>query len=193
VPARIAQAADLARTPWKNGGGTTAEIAAFPDGSSLQAFGWRVSMADVESDGPFSIFSGIDRTLIVMEGNGIELAVGDVTHVLDGVSPRLSFPGDERTLARLLSGPIRDLNVMTRRGVFEHRARIVKAGSTWPLNDACAAFVVAMDAALDVTIGDSRHSLQALDTLILKETQAMIELSGNGRAVLIEIAPDVST
>ena len=72
--ARVIRNEDLVRVPWKNGGGTTAEVAAFPEGSGFETFGWRISMADVASDGPFSLFPGIDRTLIVVEGDGIELA-----------------------------------------------------------------------------------------------------------------------
>jgi environmental stress-induced protein Ves len=46
--------------PWKNGGGETTEIAVFPDGAGLSDFDWRVSMARVDGDGPFSSFPGIE-------------------------------------------------------------------------------------------------------------------------------------
>ena len=59
--------------PWKNGGGTTAEIAAFPDGAGFNAFDWRISLAEVASDGPFSAFPGIDRTLMLVEGARLAL------------------------------------------------------------------------------------------------------------------------
>ena len=61
---------------WKNGGGETAEIAVSPPGAALDAFDWRLSMAKVETDGPFSAFPGIDRTLAILEGEGIRLSVG---------------------------------------------------------------------------------------------------------------------
>jgi environmental stress-induced protein Ves len=189
---RLIRASDLVRVPWKNGGGTTAEIAAYPEGSGFETFGWRISMADVASDGPFSIFPGIDRTLIVLEGDGIELDVEGVPFRLDRQAPRLSFAGDDRTTGRLLSGPIRDLNVMTRRGQFTHRTRIMDSGVTVLFDDTCAAFIVAIDAAFDVIVEDKIHSLQALDTLYLEPTQDMIQIAGTGRALLIEIAPEVS-
>ncbi len=63
------------RMPWKNGGGVTVEIAVHPQGASVDDFDWRVSMATVASHGPFSIFPGIDRTLSVLEGDGILLDV----------------------------------------------------------------------------------------------------------------------
>ena len=190
MAARVARNADLVRVPWKNGGGTTAEVAAFPDGAGFDAFGWRISMADVESDGPFSAFPGIDRTLIVVEGNGIELDVEGVSYLLDGPSAALSFSGDDTTAGRLLSGPIRDLNVMTRRGQFRHRTRLVESGVALLADDTSAAFILALENAFDVTLDGTIHALGRLDALVLEATQDLIGLSDNGRAILVEIAPE---
>ena len=141
MAARVIRNADLVRVPWKNGGGTTAEVAAFPEGSTFETFGWRISMADVASDGPFSAFPGIDRTLIVVEGDGIELDVEGIVYPLDAANPKLSFSGDDITTGRLLSGPIRDLNVMTRRGSVpaSDALRADRAWRCWP-RTTCAAF-----------------------------------------------------
>ena len=189
---RVIRSGDLVRIPWKNGGGTTAELAAFPEGSGFDAFGWRISMADVASDGPFSTFPGIDRTLIVLEGNGIELDVEGVPYRLEGALAKLSFAGDDATLGRLLSGGIRDLNVMTRRGRFTHRTRTVRSGVMLLSEDACAAFVTAVEASLDVFVGDVVHSLHPLDTLALDPGSEMIQLSGTGQSILVEIVPEDS-
>ena len=114
---RILRAQDHRSMPWKNGGGVTTEIAAFPEGSDLETFEWRVSIARVENDGPFSRFEGVDRTLVVLEGNGIDLAIEDCEPVLlrCGSTP-FAFPADAPTEGRLADGPILDLNVMARRG-----------------------------------------------------------------------------
>jgi environmental stress-induced protein Ves len=189
---RVVRNADLVRVPWKNGGGTTAEVAAFPEAAGFDAFGWRVSMADVASDGPFSAFPGIDRTLIVVEGAGLELDVEGASYRLDASSPKLSFSGDDATIGRLLAGPIRDLNVMTRRGRFRHRTRFVESGVALLAESTGTAFIVAFDGSFDVTLEGEIHSLQVLDALILDGTQDLIQLSGNGRAILVEIAPDIS-
>jgi environmental stress-induced protein Ves len=192
MEARVIRNHDLVRVPWKNGGGTTAEIAAFPEGSGFETFGWRVSMADVASDGPFSLFPGIDRTLIVIEGDGIELDVEGIAHSLDTASPKLSFSGDDITAGRLLSGPIRDLNVMTRRGQFRHRTRFVEAGVALLSEDTSVAFLVPLDGPFDVTLDSTIHSLSTLDTLMLEATQDLIQLSGAGRAILVEVAREAS-
>ncbi len=121
---RILRAAEGRRTPWKNGGGETVEIAVHPPGAGFDAFDWRVSTALVSADGPFSAFSGVDRTLAVLTGAGLELAVGgDAPLRLTPASAPFSFPADAPCAGRLVGGPVTDLNVMTRRGRFTHAVR----------------------------------------------------------------------
>ena len=74
---RLLTPADYRPMPWKNGAGRTTEIAAHPAGAALDAFAWRVSIADVERDGPFSRFPGIDRTIVLLDGAGMRLACPD--------------------------------------------------------------------------------------------------------------------
>ncbi|MET7485699.1 HutD family protein [Streptomyces sp. NPDC005538] len=101
--------------PWKNGGGVTREIAAWPEGSGMDDFGWRVSLAEVGADGPFSAFPDVDRTLTVVEGAGMDLTVDGTRHLVNTrYSPR-DFRGDVPTDCRLLDGPVVNLNVMWRR------------------------------------------------------------------------------
>jgi environmental stress-induced protein Ves len=111
---RIIRAGALLAVPWKNGGGVTREVAVWPPGAGFDGFDWRLSMADITQDGPFSVLPGVDRTLIVMEGAGL---------VLEGVAPRplnagdrADFPGEAAVTGHLTAGPVRDLNLMLRRG-----------------------------------------------------------------------------
>jgi environmental stress-induced protein Ves len=96
--------------PWKNGRGVTEQILVEPEGAPIDAFAWRVSTAIVSEGGEFSAFSGCERVLVVIEGDGLSL---------DGVPvPPLAphrFSGDDVTRAELASGPIRDFNVIARR------------------------------------------------------------------------------
>ena len=127
---RIIRAADCRIMPWKNGGGTTTEIAVSPEGASLADFDWRISMAHVGQDGPFSSFPGIDRTLSVLTGAGITLAFGDGERVrLDRSSAPYPFAADRVVDGVLVDGAIDDLNVMSRRGRWRHRVeRLSGAG-----------------------------------------------------------------
>lgn len=145
---KLLRAADRRTMPWKNGGGSTAEIISRPEGAGLDAFDWRVSIATVESDGPFSVFPGIDRTLAMIEGAGIELAVEGRPPVSMGWGgePAL-FPGDVAASAKLRRGPIRDLNVMSRREAFTHRMVQVESREV--------RFTAGVETALLVAIGGS--------------------------------------
>ena len=106
----------LRAAPWKNGGGVTREIAAFPAGSDTSNFTWRVSVADIDAGGPFSTFPGVDRNLVLLSGKGMEL-VQDDGKVYQLAQPLdiASFAGEAAISARLFDGPTRDLNVMVRR------------------------------------------------------------------------------
>lgn len=105
---RTVRMADLKITPWKNGGGVTREIAALRIGGVLA---WRLSMADVASDGPFSNFTGLARILTVLEGNGMDLnSPNGSLAALYGAPVR--FDGGLSVECRLRDGPVRDLNLM---------------------------------------------------------------------------------
>ncbi|WP_288429002.1 HutD family protein [uncultured Agrobacterium sp.] len=118
----VLRASDHKRMPWKNGGGETVEIVVFPPHATVEDFDWRISMATAASDGPFSIFPQIDRTLSILDGKGISLAIDGVGPVLLTTSSEpLSFAADVPVDATLEDGTITDLNVMTRRGKFSHR------------------------------------------------------------------------
>jgi environmental stress-induced protein Ves len=115
----------LRAAPWKNGGGVTREVAAHPAGSDTSNFTWRVSVADIDAGGPFSTFPGIDRTLVLLGGKGMELVQDDgVTYPLKAPLDMARFAGETAISARLFDGPTRDLNVMVRR---EHGSATVQA------------------------------------------------------------------
>ena len=118
--------ASLPATPWKNGGGTTQEIACWPAGAGLEDFGWRVSIARIAQAGPFSRFAGIDRSIMLLEGDGVRLrsADGAIDHRLDAPHRPFAFSGDIALDCTLLGGASSDFNVMTRRGAW----RVSKIG-----------------------------------------------------------------
>jgi len=106
--------AELKATAWKNGGGSTRNVVASPAGSGPAHFDWRVSIAEVAADGPFSAFPGVERVIMLVDGAEMVLDVDGVTHWLEPFDV-LAFPGEATTLCRVPSGPTRDLNLMTRR------------------------------------------------------------------------------
>ena len=127
---------DYREMPWKNGGGSTTEMAVFPEGASMDEFVWRLSAAQVNHDGPFSIFTNIDRSLAILSGNSLSLtgAFKDDAHdhsssvELTQTSTPFRFAGDIDVMGSLPNGPIRDLNLMTRRNVCAHYMQRLLAG-----------------------------------------------------------------
>ena len=121
----ILRAKDYKRMPWKNGGGETQEIAVFPQSASVGDFDWRISMATVASDGPFSLFPEIDRIITIIDGDAITLSIeGRDPALLDQSSEPYAFPGDVTTSGQLRNGTIADLNLMVRRGLPHSVVRI---------------------------------------------------------------------
>ena len=114
---RLIRASDITPVPWKNGGGTTRQIAIFPEDASLDTFVWRVSAADVGQAGPFSLFPGIDRFIVVTHGESMVLAdAADQSRRGLRRGEPFAFAGEAVLSAELPTGPIRDFNLMVRRG-----------------------------------------------------------------------------
>ena len=98
--------------PWKNGGGVTREIVCLPPGAGMNDFDWRVSIAHIASDGPFSAFPGIDRVITLLSGGGVHLLGddGQVDHPLDTPLAPFAFAGEAAIHAHLLAGDCHDFN-----------------------------------------------------------------------------------
>lgn len=104
-------------TPWKNGGGATRELACWPPGSGADDFDWRVSVATIAKSGPFSVFPGVDREIMLLDGDGVHLQAQDCRfgHTLDQRWQPLAFAGDAAIDCALLGGMSTDFNLMLRR------------------------------------------------------------------------------
>lgn len=184
---RILRAADYRVMPWKNGGGETTEIAAFPDGAGLDAFDWRVSMARVATDGPFSLFPGIDRTLSLLEGEALTLSFeGRSSVVLAAATPPYAFPGDVAVSGLLTDGSVVDLNVMTRRGRWRHHVQRVTLENPHPLPRlGDLMLVIAAQDGVAVTGDAGTETLMARDTAIVDEKA--VHLAADGPAVVYTV------
>jgi environmental stress-induced protein Ves len=125
--------------PWKNGQGVTHEIAREP--ATGESFLWRLSIAEVAADGDFSLFSGVDRTISLIQGAGMEL---DFTEApgrrIDRPFRPFDFSGDWHCRCRLIDGPIRDFNLMVDRARVKAETSVLRPG----------------DGPLEADIGDGR-------------------------------------
>ena len=109
--ALLIRADDAAPQPWRNGGGVTRELLAWPTAGEWRV---RISVADIETDGPFSAYPGVSRWFAVLKGAGVELNVDGALHRVTRNAAPLAFAGDATTTCRLIDGPTRDLNLMLR-------------------------------------------------------------------------------
>lgn len=186
----LLRARDYHRMPWKNGGGETAEIAISPTGASLDTFDWRISMAPILEDGPFSRFDGVDRSLTIVDGAGLRLSIGEAPPVdVTRHSAPLAFAADVATTADLIDGPILDLNVMTRRDrMTQTVARVVTAEPIAFAVNATAAALVCIDGAARVATVRGDIELQRLDTLLADDTRGEAwTVTGRPNATLVRI------
>jgi len=140
--------------PWKNGGGSTTELLVDPPGATLAGgFRWRLSTATVAASGPFSAFPGVDRTLLLLSGRGMELDHGPHGRVrLAGPLEPVRFPGEWATFGRLLDGPCVDFNVMCARDQARHEVTILRPGRVpSPLREAPTVLVYCVSGGAAVT------------------------------------------
>ena len=175
---------EAAAMPWRNGGGVTRELLAWPSASD---WALRISVAEVARDGPFSQFPGVQRWFAVLSGSGVRLTVaGEVRELTAGSTPFL-FDGGADTVCQLLAGPTQDFNLMLRRGTARlhrlggsHRA-LCKAGTLVAAYSQQGTTVIRCGAAL-IEIPPNTLAWRILDS------QGQLELSGEN-ALWMEIAP----
>ena len=122
----IIRHSDLAVSRWANGAGTTRQVAAEPEGSTIDSFDWRVSIADVVGECAFSAFPGIDRTILLVEGRVMVLAINGVECRLEPLAP-VRFGGEADVRCSVPDGPTRDLNIMCRRGEWWASVEVLDA------------------------------------------------------------------
>ena len=111
-------------TPWRNGGGTTRELVAWPDSVAWQ---WRASVAEVLQPGPFSSFAGVQRWFAVLQGDGVCLTIDGQQHSLTVNDEPLAFAGACLTTCALLGGATKDFNLMVKGSASARMLRV--AGS----------------------------------------------------------------
>ena len=100
---QLIRLADAVASPWRNGGGVTRELAAWPAGSA--DWTWRISVAEVATSGPFSRFEGVQRWFAVLSGNGVSLQMPGAEHRLTAASEPLEFDGAVAVDCRLHRRP----------------------------------------------------------------------------------------
>jgi len=188
---RVIPANEYRRERWRNGAGWTREIIASPAPGDWH---WRMSIAEIEQDAPFSLFPGIDRELVLLAGNGLRLRFADgEVRELHPPHERLRFAGERAVGGELLDGPTQDFNLMWRREAYDaelwHRPLVgpmvifAEPGTTWAVHLLAGHARFADDSGLS--------PLAAGDTALLEAGGQRLRhvLEGGGEAILIRLQP----
>jgi environmental stress-induced protein Ves len=188
---RILRNSDYPSRPWKNGGGTTRDIIVSPPGASLEEFDWRLSLAQVDRDGPFSRFDNVDRTLVLLTG-AMTLYEPDRRIELIRGEP-VEFPGESVIEAALTGGSTLDFNVMTRRGRTQHSVR--REEFTARTNLASSKGTTLILFALEDGLRVEGESLSVYDTVVI-DAHSVGVIAGRDRVAalivrIVDIRPNV--
>ena len=194
VDTQVVPAASQRRERWRNGAGWTREIfAARDDGDASDAWRWRLSIAEIDADAPFSAFPGIDRELVLLSGNGLRLRFAD-GEAVELLPPHdsLRFAGERALSGELVDGPTTDFNLMWRRDAVDARLwRRPLVGPMVLFVDPGTAWVVHMLAGR-ATFGATQSvpPLAAGDTALLaaRDGRTRYTLEGGGEALVIRIS-----
>lgn len=184
-PFKIYSPQSFQTLPWRNGLGSTVELLAETPNKN-EAFSWRLSIASVANDGPFSDFSGYDRTLLLLEGSGITLnKPNGIFKVLNSSLDYANFKGEDLIDATLHNGPIKDFNIMTLRSICTSSVTAIDETSESLLNINADKLIVYSIKPVNIQIGleasislEANHLLQfnyyINNTMILDKTQAIV-------------------
>lgn len=171
---------------WQNGGGITHQLCRQDDEQGLL---WRLSIAEVASDGPFSRFDNIDRIIMLLTGGGISLhGAGAKPQVLDTPLMPFSFAGETPIHCTLLNGPVRDFNLMTRRAAVQADLKVLtidRTQRTLALSAQTLLYVAA--GSVDAVLGTEHITLEAQHTLRLSNESRSLHLRSGASATVIFI------
>lgn len=179
------------RSGWRNGGGTTVELAVSPPAADAGSdFNWRVSMADVAQSGPFSRFPGVDRVIVLVRGPSMTLHDDQrATELLPFET--FEFDGNADITCEV-EGPCRDLNVMTRRGRASANVEVVSASSRTDVAPSAGSpiLIVGLEGSPRLVGDGIVLRLEAGDTVTSDES---VELDGGGRVAVVRISVPPAT
>lgn len=182
------RAKDYPRMPWKNGGGFTEEITR-DAGDGLEGFGWRLSIADIEASGGFSTFTGYQRIITVLQGDGMRLTVdGQPSRPLLPFDP-YAFSGESQVNCLLLGGAIRDFNLIYAPQRYRARLQWYNGGNRL-FSAASTVLIFSGQAQLQVSVdGQQQSPLGLYDCLQLTGNDRLLEVNVLGLGCVIELTP----
>ncbi|RQP24602.1 HutD family protein [Albitalea terrae] len=172
--------------PWKNGAGRTRELAVHPRDAGMDDFEWRMSLAEVAADAPFSAFPDVDRCIVLLRGAGMHLRSEDgrLDQRLGEPLEPFHFSGDAALHATLIDGPSSDFNVMTRRGRW--RADVTPLSDTHDASACAAALLLCRSGEATISMpGDAPRNLQSGQAALWRHDAPALHIAPSFAATLL--------
>lgn len=181
--------AGLSPVPWKNGGGSTIEIAIGPPDAGFDNFDWRVSLATIAEDGAFSQFPGVDRTLALVDGHGMTLQIDGEPLLVTDLEPVAAFDGASMVEAKLNRGPTTDFNVMTRSDRCYHQfgRRVLSGPSRFVARADVTVLFLAEGDSLELSSDDERVGMVRYDAVVLDPDTMWTLEAGQATIFIVDI------
>ena len=152
---------------WKNGAGFTLEIARSQGEGDFE---WRISMADVTTSGPFSLFLNKQRIISVLDGQGMVLHVDDLPAKNLKQGDIFAFHGESQVQSELVNGAIRDLNLIYDPAKFHARfQRLNDAAEQAFISSADLIFIFNLGSETEVNVDDHSFQIAANGTLKIEK------------------------
>ena len=153
------------RTPWKNGGGVTVDIAF--DGDV-----WRFGRTPITTAGPFSDYTGFDRLQVLVAGSGLVLQTPSGEIDVRRPFQPVRFAGETPIVSCLEGGPVEVVNLIGQRSRVRLDLRILDEGRTRSLGAGIhIAYCPAGRAIL--RLGGQDHALQADGSLRIEDVDGI--------------------
>jgi environmental stress-induced protein Ves len=162
---------------WKNGGGITHQLARSDDSLGMR---WRVSIAEVASEGPFSHFEQTDRIIMLLQGNGFCLhgALAQPV-VLDKALEPFAFAGETAIECTLINGPVLDFNLMTRRADVKARLQVLSVTEPFSLPLANESLLYLASGKLQLSFKEQSYQLDAGQSLLCKAEVGQLQIKSS--------------
>jgi environmental stress-induced protein Ves len=178
---------DTPVSPWKNGGGITQLLVCWP---STSDWVFRMSVARVDSDGPFSEFKGVDRGFPGLSGKGVVLQFPEHRVEVGALDTAIQFSGDVPCQCSLTNGPTVDFNLMVK-GVSANMVRIYCSPYVAKFKAQTTLAIFVVETGGRVRISSQNHELNA-NSLYWITLDRDVEIEFNDmHLLLIQMGPSL--
>ena len=164
------------RTPWKNGGGVTTDIA-------FEGEMWRLSRTPITAAGPFSDYAGFDRLQVLIAGRGLVLQTPDGEIDVRTPFRPVHFAGETPITSRLEAGPVEVINLMGERSRVRLDLAVLQGGATRALAPGLHVAYCPAGAAV-LRLGEDEHDVPSDAAFKIEATETLAVSCISGRVVV---------